>query len=178
MSENSLLKHRLGFKNHAYRFLWNISWSIFVKPIPRTFGNRWKLLVLRFFGAKVAYSAIVYSSVSIYDPRKLIMESGACLGPNVDCYNVDFVIMKKNSLISQKSYLCTASHDIRGKGFKLITAPIIVEENAWIAADAFVGMGVTIGKNSIVGARSSVFKSVAPNTIVGGNPAKFIKNRF
>jgi len=105
------------------------------------------------------------------------MENGACLGPNVDCYNVDIIHLKENSLVSQKTYLCTASHDIVGEGFKLITAPIVIEKNAWVAADAFVGMGVTIGENSVVGARSSVFKDVPPNVIVGGNPAKTIRIR-
>jgi putative colanic acid biosynthesis acetyltransferase WcaF len=105
------------------------------------------------------------------------MENGSCIGPKVDCYNVDTVHLKENSLVSQKTYLCTASHDIVGSGFKLITAPIIIEKKAWVAADAFVGMGVTIGENSVVGARSSVFKDVPPNVIVGGNPAKIIRNR-
>lgn len=178
MSKVEFLNHRLGLKNHLYRFIWSIAWALLVKPIPRTYANPWKIFILRLFGARVSSTSLVYSSVLIYDPRKLIMESGSCLGPNVDCYNVDFVHLKMNSLVSQKSYLCTASHDIKGTGFKLITAPIIVQENVWIAADVFVGMGVTIGENSIVGARSSVFKDVPPNVIVGGNPAKFIKNRF
>lgn len=178
MDQIELLQHRIGFKNHIYRFLWGGIWTLFARPLPRTMGNSWKLFVIRIFGGKVASTALVYSSVTIYDPRKLIMEPGSCLGPNVDCYNVDIIHLKKNSLVSQKSYLCTASHDLNGTGFKLITAPITIEENAWIAADVYIGMGVTIGKNSVVGARSSVFKDIPSNVIVGGNPAKIIKNRF
>jgi putative colanic acid biosynthesis acetyltransferase WcaF len=59
----------------------------------------------------------------------------------------------------------------------LISAPITIEEQAWVAADAFVGMGVTIGKGAVVGARASVYADVEPYTVVGGNPAKFIKKR-
>ena len=55
--------------------------------------------------------------------------------------------------------------------------PIVIEAQAWVAADAFVGMGVTIGEGAVVGARAAVFKDVEPWTVVGGNPAKFIKNR-
>jgi len=177
MAEVKFLNHRIGLKNHLYRFIWGVTWTILVKPIPRTYLNDWKLFVLRLFGAKVSSKSLVYSSASIYDPRKLIMESGSCLGPNVDCYNVDIVHLKRNALVSQKTYLCTASHNLNGNNFELITAPIIVGDNVWIAADSFVGMGVTIGEHSVVGARSSVFKDVKPNTIVGGNPAKFIKYR-
>ena len=56
--------------------------------------------------------------------------------------------------------------------------PLILCDRSWVAADAFVGMGVTIGEGAVVGARSAVFKDVEPWTVVGGNPAKFIKKRI
>ena len=48
----------------------------------------------------------------------------------------------------------------------------------WVAAEAFIGMGVIIGEGAVVGARACVFKNVEPWTVVGGNPAKFIKKRI
>ena len=57
----------------------------------------------------------------------------------------------------------------------LITAPITLGDDVWIAADAFVGPGVGMGDRAIVGARASVFSNVPSDVIVGGNPAKFIK---
>ena len=48
---------------------------------------------------------------------------------------------------------------------------------SWVAARAFIGMGVTIGEGAVVGACAAVFKNVEPWTVVGGNPAKFIKKR-
>ena len=59
----------------------------------------------------------------------------------------------------------------------LITAPIVIEDQAWIGAKAFVGMGVTIGQGAVVGATASVYKNVEPWTVVGGNPARVIKKR-
>lgn len=47
-----------------------------------------------------------------------------------------------------------------------------------MAAEAFIGPGVTIGEGAVVGARGCVFKDVDPWTVVGGNPAKFIKKRI
>ena len=79
--------------------------------------------------------------------------------------------------MSQGAYLCGASHDINSLNKPLITAPIKIERFSWICADAFVGMGVTIGEGAVVGARAAVFKDVEPWTVVGGNPAKFIKMR-
>jgi len=57
----------------------------------------------------------------------------------------------------------------------VITAPIRIERRAWVAADTFVGPGVTIGEGAVVGARASVFRDVDPWTVVGGNPARILK---
>lgn len=101
----------------------------------------------------------------------------ACLASDVDCYNVARITIGDNTTISQGAYLCTASHDITDPLNPLITAPIVIEDQTWVAAHAFIGMGVTIGQGAVVGARAAVFKDVAPWTVVGGNPAKFLKNR-
>ncbi len=60
----------------------------------------------------------------------------------------------------------------------LVTAPVLVSEGAWVAADVFVAPGVVIGEGAVVGARASVFKNVEPWTVVGGNPATFLKSRI
>ncbi|NJL16283.1 MAG: hypothetical protein HC938_02885 [Nitrospira sp.] len=77
--------------------------------------------------------------------------------------------------VSQYSFLCTASHDYRLDGMPLVTAPIAIGRHAWIAADAFIGPGVTVGERAVVGARASVFRHVDPWTVVGGNPARLIR---
>jgi len=176
--DNSILKHRLSLHLQLYRALWSVVWTLFARPFPRSYFNSWKVMLLRLFGAQIKKNAIIYSSAKVYNPKKLIMGEGSVLGDDVDCYNVDFIRIGKNVVISQKVYLCTASHNIYDGTFKLITAEIIIDDNAWIAADSFIGMGVRIGRNAVVGARSSVFKNVEENTIVGGNPAKFLKNRI
>ena len=168
----------LSRKNQIIRMLWTIVWGIFARPLPRSIGSGWKRFLLRLFGAKIDSTAVVYSSARVYYPANLIMGRYACLASDVDCYNVDIIRIGANTTISQGTYLCTASHDITNSLNPLITAPIIVEDQAWIAADAFVGMGVTIGQGAVVGARAAVFKNVEPWTIVGGNPAKFIKKRI
>ena len=101
----------------------------------------------------------------------------SCLASNVDCYNVAPIILGDNVTVSQGAFLCTASHDVTDPLHPLITAPIVIVVAAWVAADAFVSMGVTIGKGAVVGARACVFKDVERWAIVGGNPAKFIKKR-
>ncbi len=167
----------LSRKNQMARFIWSIVWNVLARPFPRKVCNRWKIFLLNLFGAKVHKSAVVYSSVRIYMPWNLVMDEYSCLAPEVDCYNVDKIIIGAHTTISQKAYLCTASHDISKTWNPLITSPIIIEDQVWVAADVFVGPGVTIKQGAVIGARGVVFKSVDPWTIIGGNPAKFIKNR-
>jgi putative colanic acid biosynthesis acetyltransferase WcaF len=173
----SASKNNLSFKHKLTRFTWSIIWFLFARPIPRMMLNGWKIFLLRLFGAKIHKSAVVYSSARIYMPSNLEMEEYSILGAEVDCYNVALIKIGANVVVSQKAYLCAASHDISKSEMPLITAPIIINDQAWVAADTFIAMGVTIGQGAVVGARASVFKDVEPWTIVGGNPAKFIHNR-
>ncbi|MGN1375573.1 MAG: hypothetical protein ACI4V5_03350 [Prevotella sp.] len=50
------------------RLLWTIVWGIFARPLPKSMGRRWKILLLRLFGARVAWTANVYSSAMIFKP--------------------------------------------------------------------------------------------------------------
>ena len=173
----SQYQNQLSRKNQLARFIWNIVWLFLARPLPRRFGNRWNLLLLRLFGAKVHPKAVVYSSVRIYMPWHIEMHEWSCLGPEVDCYNVAKITIGSHATVSQKTFLCAASHNVNVANYPLITQPIHIKEQAWIGADAFIGLGVTIGEGAVVGARAAVFKDVDPWTIVGGNPAKVIKKR-
>ena len=152
-------------------------WLFLARWLPRSLGSGWKRFLLRCFGAKLSPTAVVYSSTRVYAPWNLEMGEHSCLADDVDCYNVAPVKIGDNTTVSQKSYLCTASHDITKSNIPLITAPIVIEDQVWIGADAFIGMGVTVGQGAVVGARASVYKDVEAWTVVGGNPAKFIKRR-
>ncbi len=167
----------LSRSHQVKRLLWNVTWGLLARPLPRSVGRKWKLFLLQLFGAKVHKSANVYSSVRIYSPWNLEMHENSCLAPEVDCYNVDKVIIGANTVVSQKTYLCTASHDISSTDYPLIHKPIILKDQVWVGASVFIGLGVTIEQGAVVGATSSVYKNVESWTVVGGNPAKVLKKR-
>lgn len=169
--------NHIGKKHQIIRLVWNICWGLFALWLPRSMASGWKRFLLRLFGARIAPTAVVYSSAKVYYPANLKMDDYACIASGVDCYNVAPVHIGRFATVSQGAMLCTASHDITSPNHELITAPIIISDQAWVAAGAFVGMGVNIGEGAIVGARAAVFKSVNPWDVVGGNPAKFIKKR-
>ncbi|NEU27921.1 sugar O-acetyltransferase [Paenibacillus polymyxa] len=55
------------------------------------------------------------------------------------------------------------------------SAPIILEDHVWLGGDVKITQGVSIGKNSIIGAGSVVTKDIPPNFIAAGNPCKVIR---
>ena len=173
----SKYENHLGRKHQVIRLIWGIVWPLSTWFLPRSMGMGWKRMLLRAFGAKIHPTANIYSSARIYYPANLTMEENSCLASEVDCYNVAPIVVGANTTVSQRAYLCTASHDITDPLNPLITAPIILQDQAWVGAKAYIGMGVIIGQGAVVGATASVYKDVEPWTIVGGNPAKYIKKR-
>lgn len=171
-------KNKFSFKHKIKIQVWRITWLLLAKPFPRKIFNFWKIFILRVFGAKIHKTAVVYSSAKIYCPWNLVMFENSCIADEVEFYNVDLITIKSSAIISQKAFLCTASHEITDRNFSLITSPIIIENNVWVGACAFIGMGVTVGEGAVVGATSSVYKDIEKWTVVGGNPAKFIKKRI
>ncbi len=170
-------KNEFSFRNKAGRVIWNISYIFLFRPFALPFFRKWRIFILRLFGGKINYSSVIYASARVWAPWNLEMHAHACIGRNVDCYNQGKITIKESAVVSQKTYLCASSHDITDRKHPLITKPIVIESQAWVAADAFIGPGVTIGEGAVVAARSAVFKDVDPWTIVRGNPAEFVKLR-
>jgi putative colanic acid biosynthesis acetyltransferase WcaF len=105
------------------------------------------------------------------------MGEHSCLADGVDCYCVAPIELGAFALVSQRSFLCAATHDHRDPEFPLVPKPIVIGARAWVAAEAFVGPGVTVGDNAVIGARAVVVKDVSPSAIVVGNPARAIGHR-
>ncbi|WP_280645432.1 MULTISPECIES: putative colanic acid biosynthesis acetyltransferase [unclassified Dysgonomonas] len=128
-------------------------------------------------GANVSYTSMAFGSTDISRPWDLTIGRYVALGPRVRIYNLNKIKIGDNTVISQDVYLCGGTHDYTDGTLPLLRKDITIEKNVWICAGAFISPGVTIGEGAIVGARAAVFKDVEPWTIVGGNPAKFIKKR-
>lgn len=132
--------------------------------------NGFRCFLLRLFGAKIGEGVVIRPTSRFIFPWKVSIGDYSWIGDEVVFYSIDQIIVGSHSVISQKSYLCTGSHDIEDKSFALITAPIKIGNGVWIATDCFVAPGVTIGSNSIIGARSSVMKSICSQKVAWGTP--------
>jgi Acetyltransferase (isoleucine patch superfamily) len=106
------------------------------------------------------------------------MDAHAVLGPGAKCYCQGRISIAEKAVVSQGAYLCAGTHDISDPNFQLITKPIQIQQRAWVAADAFIGPGVTVGEGAVIGARAVLFKDADAYGVYVGNPAKLIKNRI
>jgi putative colanic acid biosynthesis acetyltransferase WcaF len=163
-------------RNRLYRFAWAAAWRLLASwTPPRLIG--WRRLLLRWFGAKIAPTANIYASARIWSPANLEVDDFACIGPGVTVYSMAEITFAPYSLASQGAHICAGTHDIEDVHFQLRARPIVIGYRAWIAAEAFVGPGVTVGDGAVLGARGCAFKDLDPWTVYVGNPARALKRR-
>lgn len=170
-------QNRHSRKSKFARAVWNMAWLFLFRPTPRGLLYGWRRFLLRLFGAKIGKGVNILPSCKVWQPWNLTMGDHSCLSEDVVCYSVDRITIGDQAVVSQGAYLCCASHDIASPIMELTHRPIVVGPQAWIAARAFVGPGVTVGEGAVVGACAVVMKDVAPWTVVAGNPAKKIRTR-
>lgn len=128
--------------------------------------------VLRLFGATIGKKVLIRPTARFTFPWKVKIGDYSWIGDDVVFYSLDTISIGCHCVISQKTYLCTGSHDIHDPTFRLNTAPIHVGNGAWVATDCFVAPGVTIGANAVVAARSSVFSNLPAQFVCKGTPCR------
>jgi putative colanic acid biosynthesis acetyltransferase WcaF len=160
------------------RWLWEFVQATLFRWSPRPWHG-FRARLLRLFGAEIAEVSrvVVFPTARITFPWRLTLAPRSMIGPDVMIYNLARVTLARGANISQRSHLCAGTHDFLRWSMPLSTAPITVGENAWIAADVFVGPGVTIGELCVVGARSVVVRDLPPRKICVGHPCRPIKDR-
>lgn len=167
-----------GFRGRPgwYVQLWWIIQATLFATTPQ-FMYGWRRLLLRVFGAKIGIGVIIRPSVKVTFPWKVSIGDNSWIGDDVTLYSLGKINIGKNVVISQKSYLCTGSHEYTKPRFDIFALPISIEDECWLATDVFVSPGITIGSGTIVGSRSSVFHDLPAMTVCVGTPAKPIKTR-
>lgn len=154
-------------------FVWRWARRLIFYPSPAPF-HAWRRWVLRLFGANIHPSVMIHRSVQVFHPWNLTLEQGVVLLHSVvlDCHAP--ILIGAGTRISQLSHLCTATHAYDQCQMPIVGQPISIGSRCWLAADVFVGCGVSIGDGSVVGARSSVFKDVPSGVVMAGTPARMI----
>lgn len=164
------LRHRM------FRGLWTLVWcglGIWT-PTPCHAWRRWLACL---FGARIDPTARIYPGVRIWHPGNLKLGYYAALGAGTNCYSMALVCLEDHATVSQGAHLCAGSHDVDDPNFQLVVRPIHISRDAWVAADAFVGPGVTLAEGAVLGACGVTFRDLEAWTIYAGNPARAIRKR-
>ncbi|QFZ92682.2 DapH/DapD/GlmU-related protein [Synechococcus elongatus] len=161
--------------DYGRRALWAVVQPFF-RYSPRWIWG-WRNLLLRSFGAQVAAGVRIYPTARLHQPWNLQIGARTTIAWQTTLYALGPIVIGQDCVISQGSHLCAGSHDFRDPEFPLLKLPIQIGDGVWIASEAFIGPGVTLGDRAVVGARSVVVRSVAPGTVVAGNPARPVGDR-
>jgi putative colanic acid biosynthesis acetyltransferase WcaF len=150
-------------------------WECLGQPVMRLTPSPWhgaRRVLLRLFGARLDSTARIARSVRVHHPWNLVIggESEVCDDAILFCLGP--VRIGRRCRVSQFAHLCAGSHDYSQRAMPLVKAPIVLEDDVWIAADVFVGPGVTIGHDSVIGARATVLHSRPPNQVCVGDSAR------
>lgn len=177
MNKTSVITDYKEVKPHyVKRVVWLIiNLTLFRILIGKLFWPTRRCL-LKLFGAEIDGDAYIYHSSTIFAPW-LLKVGRACIGPDTELYNKAEIVIGHDTVVSQGAKLYTASHDISSLMMPLVKKPITLKDNVWVAADAFIGPGVTVGPGAVIGARAVVFSDVEPWAVMAGNPAKELKKR-
>ena len=177
MSTVDLSNYREVKDRYFERMLWALVNNSIFRCLPGTRLAKFRNALIRAFGGHVAKRCNIYNTVKIYAPWKLFVGSFATIGPRVNIYNKAEVHIGSNATVSQGTFICTASHDICSRAMTLVSKPVRIGDGAWIAAECFVGPGVSVGEGAVASARSCLFKDVEAWEVVRGNPAVKIATR-
>ena len=156
--------------------LWQLVQSTFFGLSPQPF-YAWRRALLRLFGAKIGRKVLIRPTARITFPWKVEIGDFSWIGDHVEVYSLDRITIGRHSVVSQRSYLCTGSHDMHDLTFAYVTGPINIGDQVWIASDVFVAPDVTIGRGAVVGTRSTVFEDVPAELVAFGQPAKQMRKR-
>ena len=160
-----------GYSEKKPHFLRLVLWRV-AEKMQWMLPNGLRIILLRMFGAKIGRRCLLCRGAKFYAPWNFECGDFVCVGPRVEVYCKDKVSIGSQVVVSQDAYLCTASHDITSHIMKLITKPIRIGDNAWIAAKVTILPGVMVGDGAVIGACAVVAKDVRPWSVVAGNPAK------
>jgi len=165
-----------SFKNRLYRIVWSVFYALFFRLSPKPLHG-WRSFLLRCFGARVGQGVHVYPQVKIWAPWNITLHDQCGIGNGAILYSQGKITIGKRAVVSQGAHLCAGTHDYNQPGLPLITKPIVVGDFAWVAAEAFVHPGVTLGAGCVIGARSVVTKDMPSWMVCAGHPCKPIKPR-
>ncbi|MBP5369530.1 MAG: WcaF family extracellular polysaccharide biosynthesis acetyltransferase [Bacteroidales bacterium] len=180
MSTTDLQKYTKGGYSPGRSFITRALWYVVCHTFystPLFPLNGIKRLILKMFGAKIGKNVVIKPRVVIKYPWLLSIGDNSWIGEGAWIDNLAQVTIGKNCCISQGVLIETGSHNYKQIDFKLITAPVILEDGVWLCAKSIVTAGTVCQSHSVLAAGSVAPIKMLPYSIYKGNPAVKIKER-
>lgn len=117
----------------------------------------------------IGNNVIININCTFVDCNKITIGNNVLIASNVQIYTATHPVNISDRLLDNWSY--NNPHAF----FNTYSLPVTIEDNVWIGGGVIILPGVTIGKNSVIGAGSVVNKSIPPNSLAVGNPCKIIR---
>lgn len=149
-----------------------------LKGIPGRIGCRIRNLLLPYnYGSNVT----IWENTHIDYPSRLIVGNHVSINRNCVLNASGSIKIGNDVLIGPNVIIYSQNHNYKKKDIPIrlqgyTRKEVVIGDNVWIGANTIILPGVTIGRNSIVGANSLVNKDVPENTLVAGNPSRVIKS--
>jgi putative colanic acid biosynthesis acetyltransferase WcaF len=170
------LRPAFSSSDRLRRLLWNICWGLLYRLSPRPFHG-WRSMLLRLFGATLGPNCHFYPGSRVWAPWNLICADQVTAGDGVEIYNPAPVTLGSHAILSQRAYLCGATHDYDDPAFPLLAYTMHIGAYAWVCARASVAPGVRIGEGAVLGLGSVATRDLEPWTVYAGAPAVKVKAR-
>ena len=161
----------------AKRWLWFLFNILFFKTSLFPF-YRFKVFLLRLFGAKIGHHVVIKPLVNIKYPWFLETGNNVWIGEKVWIDNLGMVSLGNNVCLSQGCVLLTGNHDYTKPAFDLRVDAIVLEDGVWVGAGSVVCGGTICRDHAVVTVGSVATGELESMGIYRGNPAVKIKERI
>ena len=154
---------------------WVVQDTLFRWSPQACFG--WRSFLLRLFGARLGNNVRIRPTARVTYPWKLTTGDEVWIGDDCVLYNLAPIVLGSDVALAHGVYLCTGLHDYTRLDFPISARPVTIEDEVWLTNDVFIAPGVTVGRGSVVGARSTVLHSLPGGMVCFGYPAVPVKPR-
>jgi len=158
------------------RALWGLFQIPFWPHTPQALSPL-RIALLRLFGAEIGPACLIGAGVKIWVPWNLTMGERSTIGADTEIQNFVPVTIGRHVVLSQRNYICTSTHDHTHPHFPLISTPIRIGSQSWVASECVLGPGAEIGEGAVISVRSVVTSAMPAWMVCAGSPCRPITER-
>ncbi|GAB3611867.1 hypothetical protein GCM10027415_02070 [Humibacter ginsengisoli] len=128
-------------------------------------------------GLTMDRSSSIHWRAEFYAPERIAIGPHCTIGDSSFLDGRSGLTIGESVNLGSHVTIYTRQHDVDSPDFAEVGGPVTIGDHAWVSSHAIILPGVTVGQGAVVAAGAVVTKDVAPYTLVGGNPARYIRDR-